>query len=85
MCPNWAWNFVRTEKVLLMKFEIQGLDVSPLCIAPPNTSPPGAYAWKIALKYKVKQSKHGKFTSNYKTSPSDPYVDKPSEYKRLQK
>ena len=30
-------------------------------IAPPNISPPGACAWKIALKYKVKQSKNGKF------------------------
>ena len=28
-------------------------------IAPPNISPPGACAWKIALKYKVKQSKNG--------------------------
>ena len=32
-------------------------------------SPPGACTWKIALKYKVKQSKNGKFTSNYKASP----------------
>ena len=30
-----------------------------------------AYIWKIALKYKVKQSKNGKFTSNYKASPTD--------------
>ena len=28
-----------------------------------------AFAWKIALKYKVKQSKNGTFTSNYKASP----------------
>ena len=27
--------------------------------------------WKIVLKYKVKQSKNGKFTSNYKVSPTD--------------
>ena len=33
--------------------------------------PPGACTWKIALKYKVKQSKNGKFTSNYKASPID--------------
>ena len=26
---------------------------------------------KIALKYNVKQSKNGKFTSNYKASPVD--------------
>ena len=34
-------------------------------------SPPGACTWKIALKYKVKQSKNGKITSMYKTSPID--------------
>ena len=34
-------------------------------------SPPGACAWKTALKYKVKQGKIGKFTANYKASPID--------------
>ena len=34
-------------------------------IAPPSISPQGA------LKYKVKQRKNGKFTSNYKASPID--------------
>ena len=34
-------------------------------------SPPGTCTWKIALKYKVKQSKNGKFTSNYMVSPID--------------
>ena len=33
--------------------------------------PPGACSWKIALKYKVKQSKNGKFMSNYKATPID--------------
>ena len=33
--------------------------------------PPGACTWKMALKYKVKQSKNGKFTSKYKASPID--------------
>ena len=33
--------------------------------------PLGACTWKIALKYKVKQSKNGKFTSNYKVSSID--------------
>ena len=43
-----------------------------LCeIARPNISPPGACTWKIALKYKVKQSKNSKFPSNYKASPID--------------
>ena len=31
--------------------------------------PPGACTWKIALKYKVKQSQNGKFPSNYKAGP----------------
>ena len=38
---------------------------------PSKYKPPGACTWKIALKYKVKQSKNGKFTSNYKASPID--------------
>ena len=41
-------------------------------MAPPNISTPeGLYLRKIALKYKVKQGKNGKFTSNYKASPID--------------
>ena len=40
-------------------------------IVPPNISPLGACTWKIALKYKLKQSKTGKFTSNYKVIPID--------------
>ena len=34
----------------------------------PPAQPRGLYL-KIALKYKVKQSKNGKFPSNYKASP----------------
>ena len=40
-------------------------------MAPPNVSPPGACTLKFALKYKVKQSKNSKFTSNYETNPID--------------
>ena len=40
-------------------------------IAPPNISLPGGLYLEIALKYKVKQSKNGKFRSNYKASPID--------------
>ena len=40
-------------------------------IAPSNISPPRACSWKIVLKYKLKPSKNGKFTSNYKASPID--------------
>ena len=38
---------------------------------PSKYKPPGACTWKIALKYTVKQSKNGKFISNYKASPID--------------
>ena len=33
--------------------------------------PPGGLYVEIAVKYKVKQSKNGKFPSNFKTSPID--------------
>ena len=33
--------------------------------------PGGLYSVKISLKYKVKQSTNGEFTSNYKVSPID--------------
>ena len=39
-------------------------------IAPPNISPAGPCIWKIALKYRVKQSKNGKSPSNYKLAQS---------------
>ena len=39
--------------------------------SPSKYKPPGGLYLKIALKYKVKQSKNGKFTSNYKASPID--------------
>ena len=44
---------------------------NPPLNCPSKYKPPGACTWKIALKYKVKQSKNGKFTSNYKASPID--------------
>ena len=36
------------------------------CISPSKYKPPRGLYLEIALKYKVKQSKNGKFTSNYK-------------------
>ena len=33
--------------------------------------PPRGLYLEIALKYKIKQSKNGKFTSNYNASPID--------------
>ena len=44
---------------------------NPLLNRPSKYKRPGACTWKIALKYKVKQSKNGKFTSNNKASPID--------------
>ena len=38
---------------------------------PSKYKPPGGLYLEIALKYKVKQSKNGKFSSNYKASPID--------------
>ena len=38
---------------------------------PSKYMPPGVCTWKIALKYKIKQSKNGKFSSNYKASSVD--------------
>ena len=38
---------------------------------PSKYKPPGGLYLEIALKYKVKQSKNGKFPSNYKASPID--------------
>ena len=40
-------------------------------IIPRNISPPGGLYLEIALKYKVTQSKNGKFPSNYSASPMD--------------
>ena len=38
---------------------------------PSKYKPSGTCTWKIALIYKVKQSKNGKFASKYKASPID--------------
>ena len=38
---------------------------------PSNYKPPWGLYLEIAFKYKVKQSKNGKFTSNYKAIPND--------------
>ena len=40
-------------------------------ISPFKYKLPGGLYLEIALKYKVKQSKNGKFPSNYKGSPID--------------
>ena len=43
---------------------------NPTKFTPPPPPPGGVYL-EIALKYKVKQSKDGKFPSNYKASLID--------------
>ena len=48
---------------------VLSLVLTPLNRPSKRISSSGACTWKIALKYKVKQSKNGKFTSNYKASP----------------
>ena len=45
--------------------------MNPPLNRPSKYKPPGGLYLEIALKYKVKQSKNGKFTSNYKASPID--------------
>ena len=52
-------------------------------IAPSNISPPGVCTWKIALKYKVKQRKNGKFPSNCKLARSTLKRKLPSVHKPL--
>jgi len=52
-------------------------------IASPNISARGLYL-EIALKYRVKQSKNGKFPSNYKLAQSILKRKFPSVHKPLQ-
>ena len=44
---------------------------NPPLNCPSKYKPPGGLSLEIALKYKVKQSKNGKFPSNYKASTID--------------
>ena len=44
---------------------------APPCISPSKYKPPGVCTCKTTLRYKVKQSKNGKLTFNYKASPID--------------
>ena len=79
-------------KPLQKKAPQTGNAKNPPLNRPSQYKPRGACTWKIALKYKVKQCKNGKFTLNYKVSPIDfkrkfPSLDKPLrlQYKPLQK
>ena len=51
--------------------------------SPSKYKPPGGLYLKIALKYKVKQSKNGKFPSNYKLAQSILKRNFPSVHKPL--
>ena len=44
---------------------------NPPLNGPSKHKPPGDLNSEIVLKYEAKQSKNGKFTSNYKASPTD--------------
>ena len=66
---KWAPPYVSPSKYMLSKPVTQK---NPPLNRPSKYKPPGgACTWKIALKYKVNQSKNDKFTSNYKASPID--------------
>ena len=56
-------------KLLQIEGPQAGNAKNPLLNRPSKYKPLGACTWKITLKYKVKQSKNSKFTSNYKASP----------------
>ena len=63
--------------ILDIKFLLPSLTFLPTTyrtipkISPSMHKPPRGLFLEIALKYKVKQSKNGKFPSNYKASPID--------------
>ena len=58
-------------KPLQIKAPLTGNAKNPPLNQPSKYKLLGARTWKIALKYKEKKSKNGKFTSNYKASPID--------------
>ena len=63
---------IRKKRPLQIQAPQIGNARNPPLNRPSNISPPGgACTWKIAHKYKLKQSKNGTFTSNYKASPID--------------
>ena len=59
---------------------------APPCISPSKYKPHKLVTQlEIAIRYKVEQSKNGKFTSNYKASPINFETQFPSIDKPLQK
>ena len=58
-------------KPLQIKAPLTGIVNNPPFNRPSKYKPLGTCTWKIALKYKEKQSKKGQFTSNCKASPID--------------
>ena len=58
-------------KPLQKKAPQNGNAKNPPLNRPSQYKPPGACTLKIALKYRVKQSKNGKFTSIFKASAID--------------
>ena len=61
------WKYLKIPKISPSKHEPPKLTINRRS---KYKTPRGLYL-EIALKYKVKQSKNGKFTSNYKASPID--------------
>ena len=58
-------------KPLQIQAPLTGNAKNPPLNRPSKYKPLGACTWKIALKYKEKQSKKGRFTFNCKASPID--------------
>ena len=58
-------------KPLQILAPLTGNAKNPPLNRPSKYKPLGACNWKIVLKYKEKQSKKGKFTSDCKASPID--------------
>ena len=72
---NATYADVKTKPKDTVKFRKQAPQTrnakNPPLNRPSKYKPPGGLYLEIALKYKVKQSKNGKFPSNYKASPID--------------
>ena len=60
------WKYRKIPKISPSKYEPPKLTLN----RPSKYKTPRGLYLEIALKYKVKQSKNGKFSSNYKASPS---------------
>ena len=82
VCEPKLWHTVKVRKYKPLKIVTQ--KKKPIK-SPPEYKPPGGLYMEFALKYKVKQSKNGKFPSHYKLAQSILKRKFPSVHKPLQK